>query len=58
MDMRDVGVIQRSQELCLTLEACEAIGIAGEQVWEDLYRDVAVQFFVAGAIHLSHPAFA
>ena len=58
MDVRDVGMIQRGQELRLTLEPREAIGIAGEQVWEDLDRDVAIQLLVAGAIHLSHPAFA
>ena len=52
------GMIQRGQELRLALEAREAIGIGGEQVGEDLDRDVAIQFPVAGAIHLPHPALA
>ena len=51
-------MIQRGQELGLALEAREAIGIGGEQIRKDLDGDVAIQFLVAGAIHLSHPAFA
>ena len=58
VDVGDVGMIQGGQELRLTFEPREAFGIGGKQVWQDLDRDVAIQFPVARAIHLSHPALA
>jgi hypothetical protein len=54
----DVGVVQRGQGLGLTLEASEAIDIMREGCGQDFYRDVAVQFRIARAKDLPHPAFA
>ena len=58
MNDRDVGMVQRGQDLGLTLEASEAIDIVREGRGQDLDRDVAVQFRVARAKYLPHPAFA
>ena len=55
---RDVGMVQRGQGLGLALEAGEAIGIVREGLGQDLDRDVAVQFRIARAKYLPHPAFA
>src|SRR4029453_18565467 len=52
----DIRVIQRGKELRLTFKPCDALGIGGEDVWKDFQRDVAIQFGVAGAIHLTHSA--
>ena len=56
MDVRDVGVIQGGEDLCFTLEASEAIRIGGEGCWQDLKRDIPIQFRVARPIHLTHAA--
>ena len=49
-----VGMIQGREELRLALEAGQAVGIASEEVGQDLERDVAPEPRVAGAKHLSH----
>jgi hypothetical protein len=41
--------------LAFTLEPRDAIGIGDEGLRQDLYRDLAAQLRVAGAIDLSHP---
>ena len=51
-------MVQRGEELRFALEAGQPIGIAGEEVGQDLERDVAPEPRVAGAKHLSHSAFA
>ena len=56
VDGGDVRVVERSERLRLAREACEAIGIAGEQIRQHLDRDVAIQLGVARAIHLAHAA--
>ena len=56
VDAADVGVVQRGQDLCLTLKAGEAFGIVGERLRQDFDRDVAVQLRIARPIHFSHPA--
>ena len=56
MDVRDVRVVERGEDLCLTREASAAVGIGAEGLRQDLERDVAIQLRVAGAIHLAHPA--
>ena len=38
MDLRDVRVIERCEGLRFALEAHQPIGIAGEQLWQDLQR--------------------
>ena len=50
----DVGMVQRGEELRFALEAGQPIGIAGEEVGQDLERDVAPEPRVAGAKHLAH----
>ena len=47
-------MVQRGEELRFALEAGQPIGIAGEEVGQDLERDVAPEPRVAGAKHLSH----
>lgn len=52
----DVGMVEGCEDLRFTLEPREAVGIVREQLWQDLQRDVAAQFPVAGAVHLTHTA--
>jgi hypothetical protein len=56
VDVRDVGVIERGEDLCFPLEAREAVRIGGEGFWQNLERDIPIQLRVARAIHLAHPA--
>ena len=58
MDVRDVGMIERRQDVRLALEPGTALGIAMKGVGKDLDRDVAMQPGVACAIDLTHSAFA
>ena len=39
-------------------EPGESFGVAGEFVWQDFERDVTIQFRVASAVDLPHPALA
>ena len=43
IDRRDVWMVQRCEQLRLTLEPDEAVGISGEQCRQDLQGDVAVK---------------
>lgn len=54
IDLGDVRVIQRSQDLGLALEPGHAGRIAFEGFRQNFQRDLALQFGVAGAIHLAH----
>ena len=58
VDVRDIGMVERSERLRLAREPRQAIGVARERVREDLQRDVAIELRVAGAVDLSHAAFA
>jgi len=49
-----MGVVQGSQQLGLTLEPGEALGIEGELLGQQLDGDFAIEDRVAGAIHLAH----
>src|SRR5262245_31793620 len=49
-------MIQRSEELRLTLEAGETLDVRGEGIGQDLERDVAIELRVPRAIHLPHSA--
>ena len=49
----DVGMIQRSEELRFTLEACDAFGVGGEEFGQNLDRDVTAQLRVARAVDLT-----
>ena len=52
----DVRMIERGQRLGFTLEARETVRIGGEQLRQDLQRDVTAQPRVAGSIDFAHPA--
>ncbi len=56
MDLRDVRMIERREDLRFPAEACEAIGIVGNGRQQDLDRDLAIQLRVAGSVDLAHPA--
>ena len=49
-------MVQRGEDLRLTLEAREALGIAGERFGQDLQGDIAVQFGVPGSVNDTHAA--
>ena len=51
-------MIERGERLRFTLEARQAIRIVRKRFGQDLDRDVAIQFRIAGAVHLAHAAFA
>ena len=55
VELRDVRVVQRSEDLGLTLKPRHAFGIVSEVARENLDRNGAAQLRVAGAIHLAHP---
>ena len=50
-------MIQRGEDLRFTLEAGEAVRVMRKRLGQDLDRNVAIQFGIASAIHLTHPAF-
>jgi hypothetical protein len=56
INRRNVWVVERRQHLRLAREACDALGIEGNWVGDDLQRDVAIQLGIARAIHLAHAA--
>jgi hypothetical protein len=67
--VRDVGVVERGERLCFALEAREpvvlracagrlrtsrGVGTGRQGIRQDLQRDVAVEFRVAGTVDLAH----
>jgi len=50
-------MVQRGEDLRLSLEASEAIGIIGEGIRQDFQGDVAIQLGIARPIHLAHSPF-
>ena len=56
VDRRDVGMIQRREDLGFALEAGDAIGITREGLGKNLDRHAAAKLRIASAIHLAHPA--
>ena len=51
-------MIQRRQDLGLTLKARQSVGISGERGRQNLDGDLTFQSRVGRAIHLAHAAFA
>ena len=43
VDLRDVRMVQRGEDLCFPLESRKAVGVVGEVLGEQLQRDVALQ---------------
>ena len=58
VDAGDVRVVQRGQELRLTVETREALGVAGEGVGKQLDSDLAVEVRVDRTPDGPHPALA
>ena len=56
MDHRDVGVIQRSQESGLSVEAGQALGVVRQRIGKDLERHRPVESCIGGSPDLAHPA--
>ena len=50
----DVGMIQRRQHLRFAFEACQAVSVESELVWQDFQRNVTIQLGVPGTVHLTH----
>ena len=55
VDLRDVRMIERREELRFPAEPRQAIGIVGDGGQQDLDRHVAIQLRIARAIDLAHP---
>ena len=58
VDRRDVGMVQRSQNLCFTLKPCQPLRVGRERFGENLERHLALELGIDGLIHLSHAALA
>jgi hypothetical protein len=58
VDHGDVGVAESCRGLGLALETEAAFLVVGQLGWQDLERDVAVQFGVEGFPDDAHAAFA
>ena len=56
VDCGDVRMVERGQQLRLTLETGDAIRITCEGFRQDLQRDLAIQLNIARAIDLAHSA--
>ncbi len=58
MDLRDVGMVQRCENLRFPLKPRQSIRISGKRFGQDLERHLPVELGVGGLIDLSHPALA
>ena len=58
VNRRNVGMIQRSENLRLALESLQTLFVLGERLGQDLDRYVPTEFFVLRSIHLAHATFA
>jgi hypothetical protein len=56
MNRRDAWMAEGRQQLRLTLEARQPIGIVSQMFRQDLERDTSIQPSIARAIHLAHAA--
>jgi hypothetical protein len=56
VDGANVRMVERRQQVRFALEAAQPIGIVSEEVWQDLYRDVALESCVPSSIHFAHSA--
>jgi hypothetical protein len=52
----DVRMVERCENVGLPLESLLPQLVVGEEIGEDLDRDLALQLGVLGAVHLAHPA--
>ena len=58
IDTENVGMIECACGLCFLFEAVKAFNVLGEGSGQHFDRHVATKFDVAGAINLTHAAFA
>ena len=58
MDLRDVRMVERREDLRFALEPGQAIRIGGESFRQDLQGDIAVELRVVRPLHFAHAAFA
>jgi hypothetical protein len=56
VNLRDVRVIERGEQLRFTTEAADAASMCGESAGENLQRNVATEPCIARAIDLAHSA--
>ena len=56
VNLGDVRMIQRREDLRFTLEAGEAVMVGGDVRRQHLNGHIAVQAAIAGAVHLPHAA--
>ena len=56
VNLRDVGMIERGQRLRFAGKTRQTIGVAGEEVRQDLQRDVTIELGIPSAIDLAHAA--
>jgi hypothetical protein len=52
----DVRVIQRSEEVCVTLKPGNSVRIVDEAVRDHLEGDVTIESRITRSVHLAHPA--
>ena len=56
VDGRDVGMVQRGEDLRLAGKASQALRFVGESGWQDFEGYMAFEYRVAGAIDFAHAA--
>jgi len=56
VDVRDVGLVERSEQFRLAFESGQAFGVPSHFGGQHLDRHVAAELRVGGAVHLAHPA--
>ena len=52
----DIGVIQRGDDLRLTLEALEPDRIVSDLGWQELQRDLALEASILRQVYVPHSA--
>ena len=55
-DGDDVRVVERGDDLGFPPEARQTVGVSRESVGKNLQRNITIQFRVACAVDLAHPA--
>ena len=56
VNVRDVRMVDRRERFCFAAEARDAFFITRELGRQDLQGNIAIEFRIARAIHLAHPA--
>jgi len=56
VNRRDVRMVRRRKDLCLTLEASQSFRILGELIRQNLDRHIPAELSISRPINLAHPA--